>query len=155
MRTVRLGRTFDAVFVHDAIAYIRTEEDLRAVFATAFEHCRRGGVALFVPDFVSEAFAEGTDTGGHDAHDRALRYLEWHWDPEPADTTYVMDFAYLLRLPDGSIDVRRDRHVCGLFPRGRWLRLLGDVGFVPEPIPLTADPDAPWGREGFVGRRPA
>ena len=29
MRTVRLGRTFDAVFVHDAIAYITTEDDLR------------------------------------------------------------------------------------------------------------------------------
>ena len=30
MRTVRLGRTFDAVFVHDAVAYMLTEDDLRA-----------------------------------------------------------------------------------------------------------------------------
>ena len=29
MRSVRLGRTFDAVFVHDAIAYMTTEDDLR------------------------------------------------------------------------------------------------------------------------------
>ena len=43
MRSVRLGRTFDAVFVHDAIAYMTTEDDLRAVFATAFEHCRPAG----------------------------------------------------------------------------------------------------------------
>ena len=35
MRSVRLGRTFDAVFVHDAIAYMTTEDDLRGVFATA------------------------------------------------------------------------------------------------------------------------
>ena len=27
MRSMRLGRTFDAVFVHDAIAYMTTEED--------------------------------------------------------------------------------------------------------------------------------
>ena len=32
MRTVRLDRTFDAVFVHDALAYILTEPDLQAVF---------------------------------------------------------------------------------------------------------------------------
>ena len=29
MRTLRLGRTFDAVFVHDAVAYMTTESDLR------------------------------------------------------------------------------------------------------------------------------
>src|SRR5262245_35687518 len=28
MRTVRLGRTFDAVFVHDAVSYMTTEADL-------------------------------------------------------------------------------------------------------------------------------
>ncbi|MGZ5294917.1 MAG: class I SAM-dependent methyltransferase, partial [Actinomycetota bacterium] len=30
MRTLRLGRTFDAVFVHDAISYLTSEADLRA-----------------------------------------------------------------------------------------------------------------------------
>jgi trans-aconitate methyltransferase len=29
MRTLRLGRSFDAVFVHDAIDYMTTEADLR------------------------------------------------------------------------------------------------------------------------------
>jgi SAM-dependent methyltransferase len=153
MRTIRLGQTFDAVFVHDAISYITTEEDLRAVFATAFVHCRPGGAALFVPDFVRETFAEGVEHGGHDGNDRALRYLEWHWDPDPTDTTYVMDLAYLLRLPDGSIDPRHDHHICGLFPRARWLGLLEETGFEPEAVPLTADLDESFGREGFVGVR--
>lgn len=35
MRTIRLGRVFDAVFVHDALAYVSTEPDLRAVIETA------------------------------------------------------------------------------------------------------------------------
>ena len=153
MRTLQLGRTFDAVFVHDAIAYITSEEDLRAVFMTAFVHCRPGGAALFVPDFVHETFTEGIDFGGHDGRDRALRYLEWHWDPDARDTTYVMDFAYLLRLPDGSVDVRHDRHVCGLFRRSTWLRLLEETGFEPEGVPLTVDQDESCGREGFVGVR--
>ena len=72
MRDVRLGRTFDAVFVHDAIAYILTGEDLAAVFATAFEHTKPGGVALFVPDYVMETFVQAADHGGHDGPDRAL-----------------------------------------------------------------------------------
>ncbi len=48
IRTVRLGRTFDAVFVHDAICHMTTESDLRAALKTAFVHCRPGGAALFV-----------------------------------------------------------------------------------------------------------
>src|SRR5260370_768990 len=35
IRTLRLGRTFDAVFVHDAICHMTTEPDLRAVLQTA------------------------------------------------------------------------------------------------------------------------
>src|ERR1700686_2758957 len=42
IRTVRLGRTFDAIFVHDAICHMTTEADLRAVMATAFAHLRPG-----------------------------------------------------------------------------------------------------------------
>src|SRR6202521_4531425 len=52
IRTVRLGRTFDAVFVHDAICHMTTEADLRAVMETAFVHLQGGGVALLVSDFV-------------------------------------------------------------------------------------------------------
>src|SRR5579883_834781 len=81
MRTLRLGRTFDAVLVHDAVMYMLTEEDLRRAIDTAYVHCNTGGVALFVPDFVRETFAPGTECGGNDGDDgRGLRYLEWCWD---------------------------------------------------------------------------
>jgi SAM-dependent methyltransferase len=129
MRTVRLGRTFDAVFVHDAICHMTTEADLRAVMATAYEHCRRGGVAIFVPDFVRETFEEGTDTGGSDSERGGVRFLQWITDPDPGDTTYTVDFAILLRDRRGRIRVAHDRHVQGLFPRRRWLALLREVGF--------------------------
>ncbi|MGH2960701.1 MAG: class I SAM-dependent methyltransferase [Solirubrobacterales bacterium] len=155
MRSVRLGRTFDAVFVHDAVAYLTTEEDLGAAIATAVEHCRPGGAVLLVPDFVAESFAEGTEHGGHDGPDRALRYLEWWWDPDPSDDTHVADFAYLLRLPDGSVEIRRDRHVCGLFPRRTWLGLLAQAGVDAESVPMAEAEGEPFGREAFVGRRPA
>lgn len=154
MRSVRLGRTFDAVFVHDAIAYLTTEEDLRAVFDTAFEHCRLGGVALFVPDHVTETFEQATDHGGHDGPDRALRYLEWTWDPDPADTTHRMDLTYVFHEPDGSIHVEFDEHLCGLFPRATWLRLIGEAWFEGRAVALTHD-ERPVGAEGFLAIRPA
>ncbi|MGB8349201.1 MAG: class I SAM-dependent methyltransferase, partial [Gaiella sp.] len=94
MRTLRLGQTFDAVFVHDAIAYMTNESDLADCIGTAFAHTRPGGVALFVPDFTRETFAPGTSHGGHDGTDgRSLRYLEWSVDPDPSDTTYEVDYA--------------------------------------------------------------
>jgi len=155
MRTLRLGRTFDAVLAHDAICYMTSATDLRAAMTTAFEHLRLGGVAVFEPDHVREGFEESTDHGGGDDPERpdgragrGVRYLEWTTDPDPTDSTYQVDYALLLRHEDGTVDVRQDRHIEGLFPEATWLNLLTDVGF--EAIAL---PD-PWERVVFVGRRP-
>src|SRR5436309_11961753 len=88
MRTVRLGRQFDAVFVHDAVDYMTDEADLGHAVETAFVHCRPGAVAVFMPDDTTEIFEASTDHGGADGDDgRAVRYLEWAWDPDPTDTT--------------------------------------------------------------------
>jgi trans-aconitate methyltransferase len=46
MRTVRLGRQFDCVFVHDAVCYMTTEADLRAAIETAYVHCAPGGADM-------------------------------------------------------------------------------------------------------------
>jgi SAM-dependent methyltransferase len=132
MRTLRLGRDFDAVFVHDAIDYMTTLADLRAAIESTYVHCRPGGTALFVPDYVRERFTSRTDHGGHDGDGRSLRYLEWDWDPDPADDTYLAEFAYLLRDEGGSVRVEHDRHVCGLFGREQWRSLLEEVGFRAE-----------------------
>jgi SAM-dependent methyltransferase len=152
MRWIRLGRTFDAVFVHDAIAYILTGDDLAAVFTTAFEHTRPGGVALFVPDYVTETFEAATDHGGHDGPDRSLRYLEWTWDPDPNDTTHRMDLTYVFHEPDGSVHVELDEHICGLFPRAMWLSLIEGAGFEVRPVPLTHE-ERPVGSEGLLAVR--
>jgi len=129
MRTLRLGRLFDAVFVHDAVSYLTTANDLKQAMATAFVHCAPGGVALFAPDHVRENFRATTEHGGNDGQGRALRYLEWTWDPDPTDATYVTDYAYLLREDGQPTRGAYDRHVCGLFARADWLRLFGEVGF--------------------------
>ena len=154
MRTLRLGRTFDAVFVHDAVAYMSSEADLRQAIDTAFVHCRPGGIAVFVPDRIADTFEETTGHGGVDDDDgRGARYLEWTWDPDPADTWILTKYAFLLRDADGSVDVVHETHRTGLFSRDAWLRLLADAGFDPEAVSeQTTESRMP--RELFVGRRP-
>ena len=154
MRTVRLGRQFDSVFVHDAVGYMTTQADLRKAIDTAFLHCLPGGVALFAPDFVRETFRPSTDHGGYDGETRGLRYLEWTWDPDPADSTYVVDYAYLLRMSDGTMRVEHDRHVEGLFKRADWLALLSDAGFQPRAVPLEHSELEPGSHEVFVAKKP-
>ena len=87
MRSVRLGRLFDCVLVHDAVNYMTSRADLADALATAFAHTAAGGVAMFQPDFVSETFEPGTETGGSDGNGRGLRYLEWRWVPDSTTNT--------------------------------------------------------------------
>jgi SAM-dependent methyltransferase len=145
MRTVQLNRVFDGVFIHDAIMYITTKDDLRKVMETAFVHCRPGGIALFAPDWVKETFNPSTDHGGTDGDGRGIRYLEWTHDPDPNDTTYFVEFAFLLHEPGKNTQVKYDRHVFGLFKRDVWLQLLRDVGFESRTI------KDPYERELFLG----
>jgi len=149
MRTVRLGRSFDAVFVYDAICHMTTEADLRAVMETSFEHLRPGGVALFVPDFVRETFVEYTDHGGNDTPRGSVRYVQWVTDPDPRDSTYQVDFGILIRDTKAQTRLVHDRHTYGLFPRPTWRRLMREVGFDLRSVKL---PDG-FGRDLFAGRR--
>ncbi len=155
MRTVRLGRTFDAVFVHDAIEYMTSEQDLRAAVLTAYEHCRPGGVVVLVPDDIAENYEPSTDHGGHDAPDgRSVRYLEWSTDPDPDDQRTTTEYAFLLRLPDGTVQVAHDTHELGLFSRETWLGILTDVGLEARSVAEVTEEDR-LPREFFIGRRPA
>ena len=56
----------------------------------------------------------------------------------------MVDVAYLLREGE-KVRVECDQHICGLFGRERWLRLLSEVGF--EPRSVTDQ----YERELFVG----
>ena len=82
MRTIRLQRTFDAVFVQDAITYMTTQTDLQAAMRTAFEHCRVVFGALFVPDYVREIFVPQTPADS----DLPRAAPQSRGDPSPAVT---------------------------------------------------------------------
>jgi SAM-dependent methyltransferase len=145
MRTLRLHRQFDYVLVHDAVCYMTTLPDLRAAIDTAAAHCRPGGTVIVLPDFVQETYAPGTEEGGEDAPEgRGFRYLAWSWDPDPSDSTYIVDYAFLLREANGDVRAVHDRHVEGLFPRAVWLDVFASAG-----LAVKRDLDA-WGRDVFL-----
>ncbi len=154
MRTVRLDRTFDCVFIHDAVCYMTSPEDLQKAIHTAFTHCNPGGSALFAPDHVLENFRESTGTGGHDGNGRSLRYLEWTWDPDPGDTTYLVEYAYIMREGTAPARVEHDRHTEGLFPRADWIRWLREAGFHPSIVPTSWSGADPGTHEVFVCTHP-
>ncbi len=158
MRTLRLGRLFDAVFAQDALCYMTTQDDLRQAMQTAFVHLRPGGVALFAPDHIRETFAaaESSDHGGNDGDGRAARYLEWTFDPDPSDTTYVAEYVYLLHEAGKPTQSAFDQHVCGLFSLADWLRLLAEVGFRKCAVKPFEHSEVPTGSlEVFVASKAA
>jgi len=148
MRSLDLHRTFEVVLIHDAIMYAADAASLQATIASAHRHCRQGGGLLILPDCVRETFVPGTSTGGEDGSDgRGLRYLEWTWDPDPDDETFLTAFSLLLRETDGSLRTELDVHRCGLFGRAQWSKWLEQAGFR-----VTSRTD-PWRREVFVCTR--
>jgi len=153
MRTLRLGRTFDVVFIHDAISYLTSEADLHAAIETAFVHVRPGGVVILTPDATTEIFKPKTDHGGHDGDDgRSLRYLEWTHAPEPGTWTYVTDYAIVARGPGDELRLVHDHHTLGLFPEATWKRLIADVGL--ELLDTRVENPYELEQAAFVSRRP-
>jgi len=128
MRTIRLGRTFDTVLVHDAVVYMASEEDLLAAAQTAFVHTTPGGRAIFAPDCVRETFRETSEVLSGDDGTRALRCVAWTWDPDPRDSTANVEFAFLLR-EGKTVTAVHDRHIEGLFSRRTWEHVLASVGY--------------------------
>ena len=139
MRTVRLGRRFDAVLIHDAIGYMLTESDLRAAFETARAHLRPGGLLLVAPDMVAESFYEGkvirwTTSAGS----VTITTEEILHDPDPSDTQVESLFTYDI-TENGVRRVVKDLHVTGLFSIDAWTSLMEEAGFAVERTPLPGD----------------
>jgi hypothetical protein len=147
MRTVRLGRTFKAVLIHDAISYMLTEDDLRGAFATAQAHLGPGGVLVTAPDWFKEDFA-GPRVSHHISRkdDTELTFIEYVNDPDPGDATIESIFFYIIKDGDG-LRVEQDRHVMGLFPEETWLQLMAEAGFETEKWPY---PVHEYGHEGCL-----
>ena len=150
MRTVRLGKIFDAVLIHDAVSYLLTEADLRNTFATAAVHLRREGVLLVAPDWVSGIFPDGwVYTWERKQGDIEVEIEEAMVDWDPTDTQVESSYTYTIKR-NGATQVERDTHVTGLFPATTWVRLMEQAGFSVETIPLPLN-EGGYGSWLFIG----
>lgn len=155
MRTIRLGRQFDAVLAHDAVDYLTSREDLSSVVGTAFAHCRPGGLAVFAPDHTAETFRAGTGGGGgHDGTGRQASFRERTSDPVPGDDWILAEYEFTLRDADGTVRVVPEAHRLGAFRRDTWLQTLRAAGFAAEARPGVHDGNgAGSAKVMFIGRR--
>lgn len=133
MRTFRLGETFDAVLMDDAISYMTCLADFAAAFRTASQHLNPGGVLVATPDVTTETFLQNKTTatpatraGTRDELD--VVFVENAYDPDPADEQYETTILYLIR-DHGRLRIETDRWTMGLFSLDTWRRVLRDARF--------------------------
>jgi len=150
MRSVRLKKMFDAVFIHDAVDYMLSEDDVRRALETAAAHLEPGGLCAVAPTYTRETFIDGdVADDGTTTDKQELTYFSYVHDPDPADDTFEMILLYLIRdAQTRRVEVVEDRHTCGLFSDEQWLRWMGDAGFDSRHEEVEAG-DEPWSL--FVG----
>ncbi|MCG8329737.1 MAG: class I SAM-dependent methyltransferase [Chitinophagales bacterium] len=129
MRSIELEQEFDLVFIHDAIAYMTSEEELSSVFQVVRKHLKPGGMLFIAPDFFEETYEPSTISGGYDDKNKGIRYLEWTYDLDPDDHKATTEYAYILRDENGAIWHEHDRMENGLFSKATWQSLLEKEGF--------------------------
>jgi SAM-dependent methyltransferase len=143
MRFARLKKQFDAVTIFDAINYMVTKDDLRAVFETAFEHLKPGGVMTTIVEETPDSFKQNlTRSTCHKQGETDVVFIENLFDPDPKDTSYELTLLYLIRSK-GKLRVETDHHLCGIFSLQTWIGLLEDTGFKVNKMEFNvSDPEA-------------
>ena len=133
MRTIRLGRTFDAVLMDDAISYMACFADFESAFRTASAHLDPGGLLVVTPDVTTETFRQNRTvvTPAALAGTRAgleVVFVENVYDPDPADDEYEATILYLIR-DHGRLRIETDHWTMGLFSLDTWRHVLRETGF--------------------------
>jgi SAM-dependent methyltransferase len=145
MRNFRLGRTFDAVLMDDAISHMCTRADFEAAFRSAAAHLQPGGVMVVTPDVTVETFRQNRTTVTSVTRQVAagaldVVFVENVHDPDPGDTAYETTIVYLIR-ENGRQRIETDHWVMGLFPLATWHCVLSDCGFEVHEAPFMLGED--------------
>ncbi len=133
MRTFRLGKTFDAVLMDDAIAYMTCLGDFVAAFRNASAHLNSGGVLVTTPDVTTETFQQNKTLATPATHletpaELDVVFVENVYDPDPADEQYDTTIVYLIR-DHGELRIETDHWTMGLFSLDTWRGVLREAGF--------------------------
>ncbi len=146
MRSVRLNKTFSAVFIHDVIDYMLTPEDVKQTLQTAAAHLEPGGLCVIAPTYTRETFTDGeVADDGTTTDSEELTYFTFVHDPDPTDDLFEMILLYLIRdYQSRQVEVVEDRHTCGLFSEKQWVQWMIDAGFEAEAGAADVGDEMPW-----------
>ena len=123
----------DVVFLHDAVMYLTTEEDLYKTFLSAKDCLREGGIFLVVPDVFLEDFEDHFLAGGEDGfldnQPVSVRLTEWHWRNVETPNRANVEFSLLIRHENQPVQHVHETHIMGLFSREQYIQNLQKTGF--------------------------
>ena len=129
MRTFRLGWSFDAVLMDDAISHMNGRADFMAAFRTAYAHLNPGGVLVATPDVTIETFQQNKTTTTPATRDGLnVVFVENVYDPDPTDEQYETTILYLIR-DHGRLRIETDHWTMGIFSLDTWKHVLRETGF--------------------------
>lgn len=127
MRTVELGKNFDAVAIPDSIDYMRTKDELRKTIKTANKHLNPGGILLIVAH-PKETFQENNFVYTGKKGDIDITVFENNYITRNKETGYEAAVIYLVRNKE-KLKTYIDIHKLGLFDKKTWFSLLKEEGF--------------------------
>ncbi|MBN1693808.1 methyltransferase domain-containing protein [candidate division WOR-3 bacterium] len=127
MRTIELGKKFDAVAIPDSIDYMKTKEDLKKVIRNANKNLNPGGVLLIVAH-PKETFKENNFVYTGKKGDIEITVFENNYISPKNDSIYEATIIYLIRKK-GKLETHIDIHTLGLFDKKTWFSLLKGEGF--------------------------
>lgn len=142
MRSIRLGKNFDAVTIFDSINYMCSVDDLRAAFTTARNHLRPGGVLItYIEEWVEKFEQNKTTHLTRSRGDYEITLIENIYDPDPDDAWYEDNMIYLIRR-SGNLTIEHDYHRLGLFPISTFETTMREAGFDASREPSSISDDA-------------
>ncbi len=156
MRTLRLGRIFDAVFVHDAVSYLTSETTWRRRSPPPTPTAGPAGRPCSLPTPSPSASARAPTPAVTMARATSTAPCAiWSGPGTPIRTTPGTSPS--TPTCSGTKRTARPRSgpngtILGLFSRATWLSLLTDAGFVAETRQSVHDDEAD--AELFLARRP-
>jgi SAM-dependent methyltransferase len=134
---------FDVITcLFSAIAYVRTEERLRAATRAMRRHLNPGGLLLVEPWFTPEAYWTGTITANQ-VDEEDLK-IAWMYTSEREGSLSVLDMHYLIGRPTG-IECVRERQELGLFTEEQHLDAFRAAG-----LEARFEPEGLFGRGLYV-----
>ncbi len=127
MRTVRLGREFDAVAIPDGIDYMSSLSELRMAVETAATHLKPGGVLLVVGKTL-EIFSDNNFAYTGEKDGLRVTLLEDNYVNRYCPNTYEATLVYLIRRK-GDLTIHTETHLLGLFSQEAWEKVFAEAGF--------------------------